>query len=244
MARAKLKKLPPKNAKLPVKTMKAERRLRKDEALALFKKLARSNSKPTTELYYTNPYTLLVAVALSAQMTDAGVNKATKGLFKKVDSPQKMLTFGLEKLQAAISGVNFHRTKARNVLAMARQLIDKHGGKVPEDRAALESLPGVGRKTANVILNTIFRQPVLAVDTHVFRVANRTGLAYGATPLEVEQGLYEIVPESHLVDAHHWLILHGRYICVARKPHCPRCVIRDICLYPDKTPPEEDKEKV
>lgn len=218
----------------------SNRRLRADEVEEIFRRFRKGEPNPTTELEYTNAYTLLVAVALSAQMTDAGVNKATKPLFMKIDHPAKMVRFGEEKLQQAIAKINFNRTKAKNVIAMSKRLLDDFAGEVPEDREALESLPGIGRKTANVILNTIFRHPTLAVDTHVFRVSNRTGIAYGETPLEIEEGLLQTVPEKYLVNAHHWLILHGRYVCTARRPDCPRCIIRDICLFPDKT---QDIEK-
>lgn len=207
----------------------------------MFRRLRNANPEPTTELEYSNPFTLLVAVVMSAQSTDAGVNKATRILFKKADTPKKMIRLGEAAIAETIKTVNYRNTKARNIAALSQALIDTHGGDVPEDREALENLPGVGRKTANVILNTIFRQPTMAVDTHVFRVANRTGLSPGATPLEVEEGLLRVIPDDYLVNAHHWLILHGRYICLARKPLCPRCLIRDICLYPFKTQEHELK---
>lgn len=200
----------------------------------MFRRLKAGRPDPKTELVYTNPFTLLVAVVLSAQMTDTGVNKATPGLFKLADTPQKMLKLGLEGVRERIKTVNFFNTKAANVIKLSQALVDKHKGQVPHDRAALEELPGVGRKTANVVLNEAFGEPTLAVDTHVFRVANRTGLAHGKTPLEVEEGLMKTVPEAYAHGAHHWLILHGRYICVAQKPKCGQCPIFDLCLFEDK----------
>jgi endonuclease-3 len=217
------------------KKLKIPSRLSPSEIEKIFRRFAKDKSTPTTELEYTTPYTLLVAVVLSAQSTDAGVNKATRSLFKIADTPQKMLKLGEQRLQKAISTIGLYRNKAKNVIALSKKLIDEFSSKVPDSREALESLPGVGRKTANVILNTIFKQPVMAVDTHVFRVANRTGLARGVTPLEVEEELLRVIPEKYLFNAHHWLILHGRYVCTARKPDCPHCIIRDICLWPDKT---------
>jgi endonuclease-3 len=181
---------------------------------------------------------LLVAVALSAQATDVGVNKATRKLFPVANTPSKIAALGVEGLKPYIATIGLFNTKAANVVAMAHQLIEKHGGEVPRDRTALEALPGVGRKTANVVLNTAFGEPTIAVDTHIFRVSNRTGLAPGKDVREVEAGLEKVVPTHYLQDAHHWLILHGRYVCKARKPDCPHCVIRDICRYPDKTPGE------
>ena len=191
--------------------------------------------EPKGELDYINPYTLLVAVVLSAQATDVGVNKATGPLFAIADTPQKMLALGEERLRAAIKTIGLYRNKAKNLIALSEQLIRDHGGAVPADRAALEKLPGVGRKTANVVLNIAFRQPVIAVDTHIFRIGNRTGLAPGKDPLEVEQGLERVVPERFRLHAHHWLILHGRYVCKARKPDCASCVIADICKFKGKT---------
>jgi endonuclease-3 len=188
-----------------------------------------------------NPYTLLVAVALSAQATDIGVNKATRSLFAAVDTPEKMVALGEDRLREAIRTIGLYRNKAKNVIALSRALIDNHGGAVPADRAALEALPGVGRKTANVVLNVAFAQPTIAVDTHIFRVANRIGLADGKTPLAVELALERVVAEEFLLHAHHWLILHGRYICKARKPECPRCPIADICRFEPKTKPEDLK---
>ena len=186
---------------------------------------------------FVNPYTLLVAVVLSAQSTDVGVNRATKPLFAKVDSPQKMLALGEAKLIEAIRSLGFFNMKAKNVMRLSQILVDDYGGEVPREREALEKLPGVGRKTANVVLNTAFGVPVIAVDTHIFRVSNRTGLAPGPDPDAVADLLEKVVPERFKLHAHHWLILHGRYVCVARKPKCPECVIADICKFKDKTEP-------
>jgi endonuclease-3 len=219
----------------------------KAEIEEFFARLKKQNPNPKTELQYRNPYTLLVAVALSAQATDKSVNKATEPLFKTVDTPEKMLALGAEKLTEAIKTIGLYRGKAKNVIALSKQLIEKHGGQVPKTREALEALPGVGRKTANVVLNVAFGQPTIAVDTHIFRVSNRTGLAPGKNVLEVELGLEKKVPEKYLSHAHHWLILHGRYTCVARKPLCPSCVVRDLCHFPDKTkelPSEKPRLKV
>jgi endonuclease III len=202
----------------------------------MFTRLAELNPHPTTELEYRTPFELLVAVMLSAQSTDVGVNKATRRLFPVANTPAAMLALGEEKLRAAISSIGLFNTKAANVIAASRLLIERHGGEVPADRAALEALPGVGRKTANVVLNTAFGEPTIAVDTHIFRVANRTGLARGVDVRSVEDGLLKAVPEQFRQDAHHWLILHGRYVCKARKPDCPQCVIRDLCRYDAKTP--------
>jgi endonuclease-3 len=187
------------------------------------------------ELKSVNPFTLLVAVVLSAQATDAGVNKATPALFAVADTPAKMAALGEERLQEYIKTIGLFRTKAKNVIALSQRLIAEHGGEVPRDRAALEALPGVGRKTANVVLNMAFGQPTIAVDTHIFRVGNRTALAPGKTPLEVETKLEQVVPDAFKLHAHHWLILHGRYICKAVKPVCGRCLINDLCRWPDKT---------
>jgi len=209
--------------------------LTRAEIEEFFARLKKHNPAPKTELEYKNPYTLLVAVALSAQATDKSVNKATAPLFKIVDSPQKMLALGEAKLTEAIKTIGLYRGKAKNVIAAAKLLIEKHGGQVPRDRAALEELPGVGRKTANVVLNVAFGEPTIAVDTHIFRVSNRTGLAPGKDVLAVELSLEKRVPEKYLSHAHHWLILHGRYTCVARKPLCPTCVVRDLCNFSDKT---------
>ena len=201
----------------------------------LFARLAELNPHPTTELVYRTPFELLVAVILSAQATDVSVNKATRGLFAVADSPQAMLALGEDGLRRYISSIGLFNTKAANVIATCRALIEQHGGEVPADRLSLERLPGVGRKTANVVLNTAFGQPTIAVDTHIFRVANRTGLAPGKTPREVEDRLVKLTPPQFLRDAHHWLILHGRYVCLARKPGCPQCAIRDLCEYRAKT---------
>jgi endonuclease-3 len=201
-----------------------------------FSRLRELDPAPKTELEYATPYELLVAVALSAQATDAGVNKATRRLFKVANTPAMMAALGVEGLKPLIATIGLFNTKAANVIAAARILVDEHGGEVPRDRAALEALPGVGRKTANVVLNTAFGEPTMAVDTHIFRVANRTGLAPGRDVREVEDALLARVPAEFLHDAHHWLILHGRYTCKARRPECPRCPVRDLCLYRDKTP--------
>jgi endonuclease-3 len=200
-----------------------------------FEKLAAVNPAPATELAYVDPYTLLVAVILSAQATDVGVNKATEKLFKIADTPEKMLVLGEDGLREYIKTIGLFNNKAKAIIAMSRSLLEQHAGKVPADREALEKLPGVGRKTANVVLNSAFGQPTIAVDTHVFRVANRTGLAPGKTPLDVEHALEAVVPKRYARYAHHWLILHGRYVCVARKPRCPECAVRDLCEYPAKT---------
>ncbi len=200
-----------------------------------FARLQKMDPEPKSELSYHNPYTLLVAVVLSAQATDKGVNKATASLFPVVDTPEQMVALGEAGLTQYIKTIGLYRNKAKNVIALSRALIENHGSRVPRERAALEALPGVGRKTANVVLNVAFGEPTIAVDTHIFRVGNRTGLAPGKTPLEVEQKLEKCVPAKFKLHAHHWLILHGRYTCVARKPHCPTCVVRDLCRYPDKT---------
>lgn len=211
------------------------RRLTKAEAETLYARLAHVRPDPRTELEYVNPFTLLVAVLLSAQATDKGVNRATTPLFKKIKTPEKMAALGEEGLAPYIKTIGLWRNKTKNVIALSRILAEQHNGEVPHDRAALEALPGVGRKTANVVLMEAFGEETIAVDTHVFRVANRTGLAYGKTPDKVERGLLKITPKHYLRGAHHWLILHGRYTCLARKPACPRCFIADICLYKDKT---------
>jgi endonuclease III len=204
-------------------------------AARFFEILAAARPDPTTELEYINPYTLLVAVVLSAQATDVSVNKATEPLFKLADSPAKMIALGESNLQQFIKTIGLYRTKSRNVIALSKLLIEKHDGQVPDSREALEELPGVGRKTANVVLNVAFGHETIAVDTHIFRVANRTGLAPGKDPLEVELGLEKIVPAQFKRHAHHWLILHGRYVCTARNPKCASCAVRALCLYPDKT---------
>lgn len=204
---------------------------------ALFQRLRATNPEPTTELNWSTPFELLVAVLLSAQATDRSVNIATRGLFAEANTPQAMLALGEDKLVSYISNVNLHRTKAKYLLRTCQILLDEHDGQVPRTREALERLPGVGRKTANVVLNTAFGESTLAVDTHIFRVANRTGLATGRTPLAVELALLEVVPPEFLRYAHHWLLLHGRYICKARVPECWHCPIEDLCGYQPKTPP-------
>ena len=201
----------------------------------IFARLAAANPQPTTELAYRTPYELLVAVILSAQATDKSVNLATRALFETADTPQKMAALGTDGLVPYIKTIGLFRTKAKNVVEMSRLLVERHGGEVPSTREALEQLPGVGRKTANVVLNTAFGQDTMAVDTHIFRVANRTGLAPGKDPLEVEERLEKFVPQPYRRNAHHWLILHGRYVCKARKPDCPRCLIRELCEYRPKT---------
>jgi endonuclease-3 len=200
-----------------------------------YARLAAAMPEPKSELDYVNPYTLLVAVVLSAQATDAGVNKATKALFAEADSPARMLALGEERLRDFIKTIGLYKTKAKNVIELSRLLVARHEGQVPRSREALEALPGVGRKTANVVLNVAFGEPTIAVDTHCFRVANRTGLAPGKTPLEVELGLLRATPDKWMRYAHHWLILHGRYTCIARKPNCPVCVVRDLCGFEGKT---------
>jgi len=210
----------------------------------VFERLAAANPHPKGELDYINPFTLLVAVVLSAQATDAGVNKATKSLFAVADTPEKMVALGEEALAARIKTIGLYRAKARNVVALSKAIIEKHGGVTPRDRAALEALPGVGRKTANVVLNNAFGESTIAVDTHVFRVANRLGIAPGKTPREVEDELMRVVPQRFLPHAHHWLILHGRYICKARKPLCGACALVDICPYEPKTIEDRGKARV
>ena len=200
----------------------------------IFERLRTANPHPSTELHYGNPFQLLVAVMLSAQSTDVGVNRATRALFRKVKTPQAMLRLGEAGLKEHIKTIGLYNTKAANIIKASRILVEHHSGKVPQERAALEALPGVGRKTANVVLNTAFGQPTIAVDTHIFRVANRTGIAPGRNPHEVEQRLLRHVPAEFRQDAHHWLILHGRYICIARKPRCGACVISDLCEYREK----------
>ena len=202
----------------------------------IFARLRAANPAPTTELHYASTFQLLIAVILSAQATDKSVNLATRTLFADAPTPQAMLALGESGLASYINRIGLFNTKAKNVIATCRQLIERHGGEVPGDRQALEALPGVGRKTANVVLNTAFGEPTIAVDTHIFRVANRIGLARGKTPLAVEVGLLKVVPDEFKQDAHHWLILHGRYVCKARKPECGRCPILDLCEHKDKTP--------
>ena len=211
--------------------------MKKVQVFEFFRRLAELNPDPETELEYKDPYTLLVAVALSAQATDVSVNLATRKLFKIADTPEKMVALGEDGLKAHIKTIGLFNTKAKNVIALSEKLLAEHKGKVPQDRAALESLPGVGRKTANVVLNTAFGQETFAVDTHIFRVCNRTKLAPGKNPLEVELKLEKAVPAPFRRGAHHWLILHGRYVCKARKPECWRCPVVDLCPYELKTPP-------
>ncbi len=201
----------------------------------IFRRFAAAVPDPRGELKYRNPFTLLVAVVLSAQATDAGVNKATAKLFAVADTPEKMLRLGTAKLTEFVKTIGLYRAKAKNIIALSERLVKEHGGKVPANREALEALPGVGRKTANVVLNTAFGQPVIAVDTHVFRVSNRVPIAPGKTPREVEEGLEKVIPAEYKMHAHHWLILHGRYVCKALKPDCGHCLINDLCRWPGKT---------
>ena len=209
--------------------------MKKAEIEQFFARLQAQNPEPKGELNWTNPYTLLVAVTLSAQATDVGVNRATERLFREVSTPAEMLALGEAGLKEHIKTIGLFNAKAKNVIKMADILVREHGGEVPRERAALEALPGVGRKTANVVLNIAFGEPTIAVDTHLFRVSNRTGLAPGKTPLAVETALEKKVPKHYLLHAHHWLILHGRYVCKARKPDCPACVVSDLCKYKAKT---------
>ncbi|MCD9086447.1 endonuclease III [Stenotrophomonas sp. SY1] len=209
--------------------------MNRDQVREMFTRLRELNPHPKTELEYSTPFELLVAVTLSAQATDVGVNKATRKLFPVANTAQAIIALGEEGLKRYIATIGLFNAKAKNVIAACAILVEKYGGEVPADRAALEALPGVGRKTANVVLNTAFGQPTMAVDTHIFRVANRTGLAPGKDVRAVEDGLLKVIPEEFLLDAHHWLILHGRYVCKARKPDCPQCVIRDLCHFKDKT---------
>jgi len=209
-------------------------KMKKQEVICFFTRLRDDNPEPKGELNYTNAYTLLVAVALSAQATDIGVNKATGPLFKVINTPQDMLDLGEEGLKNYIKTIGLYNSKAKNCIKMAQALVDHHKGEVPQGRVALEKLAGVGRKTANVLLNMAFGQPTMAVDTHIFRIGNRTGMAPGKTPLEVEKKLVKIIPDEFMLHAHHWLILHGRYICKARKPECGKCPVHDLCHYADK----------
>lgn len=209
--------------------------MKKADVQEFFTRLRAADPEPKSELNWTNPYTLVVAVSLSAQATDVGVNKATEKLFKIVDTPQKMLKLGLGGLKDHIKTIGLYNNKAKNVIAMSQMLINDFGGEVPRDRAELEKLPGVGRKTANVVLNVCWGEPTMAVDTHIFRVSNRTGLAPGKTVLAVEKKLLKVVPAEFMVHAHHWLILHGRYVCKARKPDCAVCTVRDLCAFKGKT---------
>ena len=208
--------------------------MNKEKRTRIFERLQANDPDPTTELEYQTPYELLVSVILSAQATDVSVNKATDVLYKVASTPQAMVELGVRKLKKYIQSIGLFNTKAENIVSTSRILIEKHNGKVPEDREALEALPGVGRKTANVVLNTAFGQPTMAVDTHIFRVANRTRIAPGKNVRQVEDRLVRWIPKPYLKDAHHWLILHGRYVCTARKPRCGACLIEDLCEYPDK----------
>jgi len=217
--------------------------VKREQVFEFFSRLAEANPSPTTELDYINPYTLLVAVVLSAQATDASVNIATRPLFERIRSPRQMVDFGEERLREAIKTIGLFNTKAKNVIALSKALIDNHGGDVPRTRDELQALPGVGRKTANVVLNTAFGEETFAVDTHVYRVCNRTGLAPGKTVDDVEAKLEKIVPQPFRRDAHHWLILHGRYTCKARLPECWRCPVVDLCRYQPKTPPPGERVK-
>jgi len=214
------------------------RKFSKREVAEFYRRLAESRPIPRTELEYINPFTLLVAVVLSAQATDVGVNKATPALFALADTPAKMAALGEERVAGLIRTIGLYRTKAKNVIGLSRILVDKYGGEVPADRDLLQELPGVGRKTANVVMNVAFEHPTIAVDTHIFRVGNRTGLAPGKTPAAVEAGLEAVTPAEYKLNAHHWLILHGRHVCMARKPDCPNCVVAELCRYPAKTIPD------
>jgi endonuclease III len=218
-----------------MKSLKEPAGFSREKAAELYKRLARQRPDPKTELEYRDPYTLVVAVALSAQATDVSVNKATKGLFAAADTPEKMVKLGEAGIAAHIRTIGLWRNKAKNVIALSKQILEKHAGKTPRSREDLEALPGVGRKTANVVLAEAYGEATIAVDTHVFRVSNRTGLAPGDTPEKVEARLMEVTPEKYKRGAHHWLILHGRYTCLARKPGCPECVIHDLCEYEAKT---------
>lgn len=209
--------------------------MKKENIEEFFRRLKQDNPAPKSDLEYTNPYTLLVAVVLSAQATDAGVNKATKHLFPVADTPEKMVALGEEKIRDYVKTIGLFNTKAKNVYKLSQILIDQYDGQVPDNREALQALPGVGRKTANVVLNIAFNQPTIAVDTHIFRISNRTGLAPGKNPDAVEQKLLKVVPDHYKHDAHHWLILQGRYICKARKPRCPDCIVSDLCGFKEKT---------
>jgi len=220
------------------KTAARTARMPKADVIEMFTRLRELNPHPRTELEYSSPFELLVAVTLSAQATDVGVNKATRKLFPVANTPQAILALGEDGLKKYIATIGLYNAKAKNVIAACAMLVEQHGGEVPRDRAALEALPGVGRKTANVVLNTAFGEPVMAVDTHIFRVSNRTGLAPGKNVRDVEDKLVKVIPAAFLLDAHHWLILHGRYVCKARKPDCPGCVIADLCRFKEKTTAE------
>jgi endonuclease-3 len=233
--RASAKKAKSRSLATAKKSLKASKPWTPAEVREAFQRFQKANPEPRGELEHLNPFTLLVAVVLSAQATDAGVNRATRALFAVADTPQKILALGEEDLRDYIKTIGLYRTKARNVIALSRKLIEDFGGEVPRTRAEIETLPGAGRKTANVVLNMAFGEHTLAVDTHVFRVGNRTGLAPGKTPLEVELGLEKVIPAEFMLHAHHWLILHGRYTCLARKPRCEVCLINDLCRWPEKT---------
>ncbi len=215
--------------------MARRKKLKPDEMEEVFRRFQEANPNPEGELESVNTFTFLVAVVLSAQATDEGVNRATRNLFKVADTPEKMFALGEDKVRDYIKTIGLFRNKAKNVVALSKALIEDHGSQVPSTREALEALPGVGRKTANVVLNICFGQPTIAVDTHLFRVSNRVGLAPGKTPLAVELGLLKNIPAPYMLHAHHWLILHGRYVCKARKPECERCIISDLCLFPGKS---------
>ncbi len=219
----------------PGKAKRASKLITPPEIKEIFRRFSEASPEPKGELEHSNAYTLLVAVVLSAQATDAGVNKATRALFQKADTPQKMLALGEDVVRDHVKSIGLFRAKAKNVILLSEKLIREFGGEVPDDRDALETLPGVGRKTANVVMNMAFGHPTMAVDTHVLRVSNRIGLSEGKTPLAVELDLLAKIPPEYGIHAHHWLILHGRYVCKARKPECPACIIRDICRFPDKT---------
>ena len=225
----------PKKSASAIANAPGKTRLSPPKIAEMFARWQKANPTPESDLEYKNAFTLLVAVVLSAQATDAGVNKATRPLFAKIDTAAKMATLGEEVLREAIKTIGLYRNKAKNVIALSHQLVEHHSGEVPNDRAALEALPGVGRKSANVVLNIAFGHPVIAVDTHILRLANRTGLASGKTPDAVEAGLERVVPPEYLLHAHHWLILHGRYVCKAKRPECERCLIANLCRYEAKT---------
>ena len=234
-AKSKPQKRKPASLKLNTPKPNPSRPWTPTEVREVFERFRKANPEPKGELEHLNPFTLLVAVVLSAQATDAGVNRATRELFKVADTPQKMLDLGEERLRDYIKSIGLYRTKAKNVIALSQKLLNEFGGEVPRTRAEIESLPGAGRKTANVVLNMAYGEHTMAVDTHVFRVGNRTGLAPGKTPLEVELELEKIIPVEFMLHAHHWLILHGRYTCLARKPRCELCLINDLCRWPEKT---------
>ena len=229
-----------KRARTPSGRKPPVRKLTRAQIAEVFARLAAAEPEPKGELAYTNPFTLVVAVVLSAQATDAGVNRATRALFARADTPQKMIALGENRIIELIRTIGLFRTKAHNLVALSEKLVADFGGKVPLTRDELMTLAGVGRKTANVVLNTAFGEPTIGVDTHVFRVANRTGIAPGDDVMAVEAILERVVPDQYKRHAHHWLILHGRYVCIARRPKCPQCLIADICRYPDKTPPAPD----